>query len=189
MPRPPILPPIDWKALFGRGKTFAAWLAAAENDRHREEMATTARDLPVAARFLRFAEGIERPVHVVCFAEDWCGDVVRHVPVLERLCAAQPQLQTRYLSREDAPDTFARYLTNGGEAVPKFIFLSESFTECANWGPMPKRCRELIARGKSRGEVGHARKKVAALYEVDSSREEVLRELLFCLDIAASTAL
>ena len=71
-----------------------------------------------------------------------------------------------------------RFLTNGGEAIPKFVFLSEDYVECGNWGPMPEECRRLIARGKACGDVPAARKKVALLYEADPERRVVIDELI-----------
>ena len=92
----------------------------------------------------------------------------------------------RYISREQHPEVFVRFLTNGGEAIPKFIFLSDAFVECGNWGPMPGLQRELIARGKACGDVGAARKKVAAFYEADSNNRMVVSELVHLIDIAVS---
>jgi hypothetical protein len=51
---------------------------------------------------------------------------------------------------------------------------------------MPVACRELIARGKACGDVAAARKKVSALYEVDSNRRQAVSELLQLIDIASS---
>ena len=51
---------------------------------------------------------------------------------------------------------------------------------------MLRACRELIRRGKACGDVGAASKKVAALYEADGNRREVIRELTRLIDIAAS---
>jgi hypothetical protein len=92
----------------------------------------------------------------------------------------------RFISRQQWPDVFARFLTNGGEAIPKFIFLSDAFVECGNWGPMPGPCRELVARGKACGNVAAARKKVSGFYEADGNRRMVVSELLELIDIAVS---
>jgi hypothetical protein len=133
-----------------------------------------------------YLAALPRLVHVVAIAEDWCGDVVRHVPVLQRLAEAGPLLKVRYISREQHPEVFLRFLTNGGEAIPKFIFLSDRFVECGSWGPMPDACRELIARGKACGDVATARKKISARYELDANRREVVTELLHLVDVAVS---
>lgn len=187
MPRAPILPLVDWRKIFFGSLEFPQWLESAEHSANRDEMV---RQLDVT-----FIEpvvqgtllGLKRPVHIVAFAEDWCGDVVRHVPVLERLAGISENVITRYVARASHPEVFARFLTNGGEAIPKFVFLNHDFTECGNWGPMPGRCREIIARGKACGDVGAARAKVSALYHADTNRKEVVDELLALIVLASST--
>jgi hypothetical protein len=188
MPRPPILPRIVWGDVFERGLVFEDWLDAAESADQVLAIteALTAQKLePQEEALLQY---LCRPVLVVAFAEDWCGDVVRHVPVLQSLADASGMLHVRYVTRAQHPDVFARFLTNGGEAVPKFIFLSEHYVECGQWGPMPEECRRLIARGKACGDVGAARKKVAALYGADPDKQVVVRELLALAETAAAVA-
>lgn len=188
MPRPPVLDPIDWKAVHDAGKPFPAWLAAAESSEQREAMVELLKHQTIPPHAAAALKGLARPVHVIAIAEDWCGDVVRHVPVLEKLASETNALRVRYIAREDRPDVFARFLTNGGEAIPKFIFLNENFVECANWGPMPAACREAIARGKAAGDVRPARERVSALYAADPEKRTVVRELMDCIDIAAEPA-
>ncbi|MDR3669598.1 MAG: thioredoxin family protein, partial [Holophaga sp.] len=106
--------------------------------------------------------------------------------VLQRLAEAAPNLRVRYISRQQWPDVFVRFLTNGGEAIPTFIFLSEAFVECGSWGPMPAPLGDLIARGKACGNVAAARKKVAGFYEADVNRRMVIAELLGLIDIAVT---
>lgn len=186
MPRPATLPFIDWNTVWESGLDYAAWLSAAESPEQRDKLEVQRLALSLEAAVAGFLAALPRPVHVVAIAEDWCGDVVRHVPVLQRMAEAAPQLKVRYFSREQHPAVFIRFLTNGGEAIPKFIFLSDRFVECGSWGPMPGTCRELIARGKACGDVAAARKKVAALYDLDATRRDVVAELLQLVGIAVS---
>jgi hypothetical protein len=186
MPRPATLPTVDWKAVFGSGLDYAAWLAAAESAEQRDLLEAQREALALEPAVAGFLAALPRAVHVLAIAEDWCGDVVRHVPVLQRLAEAGPLLKVRYISREQHPEVFIRFLTNGGEAIPKFIFLSDRFVECGSWGPMPEGCRELIARGKACGDVAAARRKISVRYEQDSARREVVTELLHLVDIAVS---
>lgn len=188
MPRPPILPAIDWREVFEMGLPYEDWLGRAEDDEKRTALEENLAAQEIDATTASFLTALPKPVHVVAIAEAWCGDVVRHVPVLRKLAETGPQVRVCYLAREDRPDVFARFLTNGGEAIPKFIFLSDTFIECANWGPMPQACRELISRGKACGDVGSARKLVAAAYESDAGKAVVVRELAQCIDIATSTS-
>jgi len=188
MPRPPILPVIDWKSIYDSGKDYAAWLKAAENSEHRDRMETIRRNLSLEPPTVGFLHGMARPVHVMAIAEDWCGDVVRHVPVLARLADEAKDLHVRFITRDQHPDVFVRFLTNGGEAIPKFIFLNDHFVECGSWGPMPATHRELIARGKACGDVAAARKRVAALYEADLQCTEVIAELVHLIGVASALA-
>jgi len=173
--------------IYSAGKTYEDWLAAAENPDHRTLMEASRKHLELPSPIEAFIRALPRPVHVIAIAEDWCGDVVRHVPALQRLADVGSQLRVRYIAREDRPDVFARFLTNGGEAIPKFIFLSDRFVECGNWGPMPDACRAFIARGKACGDVGAARTLVAEAYDADTKRQVVLKELASRIDVAASS--
>ena len=186
MPRPATLPLIDWKSVYESGQAYSAWIAAGESPENRDKMETLRQAQEIEPQSAGFLAALPRSVHVIAIAEDWCGDVVRHVPVLQRLAEAAPNLKVRYISRQQWPDVFARFLTNGGEAIPKFVFLSDAFVECGSWGPMPGPCRELIARGKACGNVGAARKKVSAIYEADGNRRMVVSELLQLIDIAVT---
>ena len=187
MPRAPVLPVLDWKAILDSGQTFEEWLAQA-GDMNRNAMQRTLADQALEPHTEALLGALPRPVYVVAIAEDWCGDVLRHVPVLERLAQAAPQLTIRYITREQHKDVFVRFLTNGGEAIPKFVFISSQFVECGNWGPMPSADRVLIARGKACGDVGAARKKTSQSYQMDAERRIVVEELVDLIQIAVCTS-
>ena len=188
MPRPPILPTVDWRAVFESGKNYSDWRAGGEAPENRDRMEALRAEQTIEPHVIGLLRALPRPVHVIAIAEDWCGDVVRHVPVLQALADAASNLRVRYISREQWPEVFARFLTNGGEAIPKFVFLSDNFVECGNWGPMPDACREIIARGKACGDVASARRKVGGLYDADHNRRIVVAELIHLIDIASSIA-
>jgi len=185
MPRPPILPPIEWKSVFESGKPYERWIKEGSSPENREKMEGLRKDLVLEPQVSAHLAALPRTVNVVAIAEDWCGDVVLQVPVLARFAQGAPNLKVSFISREQHPQLFARFLTNGGEAIPKFIFLSDAWVECGNWGPMAAPLRELISRGKACGDVGTARKKVAALYQADPARTDTQHELLALLDIAS----
>jgi len=186
MPKPPTLPTVNWAEVFDSGLDYKSWLNSGSSPENCAKMEELREGLTLEPQTAAFLAKLRKTVYVVAIAEDWCGDVVRHVPVLQRLADAAPNLKVRYITREQWPNVFVRFLTNGGEAIPKFIFLSDEWVECGNWGPMPEQCRELVARGKACGDIPAARKKVHALYEADAKRIMVISELLHHLDIASS---
>jgi hypothetical protein len=186
MPRPPTLPTLDWESILAKGLDFEAWLAKAEFEEKRAKMEEARKTQALDPAVEAHLAALPRRVHVAAIAEDWCGDVVRHAPVLQRMADAAPNLSVRFLYREQVPEVFVRFLTNGGEAIPKFIFLSDKFVECGHWGPLPSACAERIARGKACGDVKAAREKVKQLCEADSEKRAVVSELLHLIDIASS---
>lgn len=188
MPRPPLLPTLNWPDIFERGVEYAAWLDEAENQTHREKMDEFYERVSLSDSDEAMLRAIDRPVHVVAIAEDWCPDVVRHVPILMKMADATDHIRVRFIAREDGLDAFTRFLTIGGEAIPKFIFLSDQFVECGAWGPMQADCRELIARGKACGDLKTAREKVFARYKSDPERRQVLAELRALFETASCSA-
>lgn len=188
MPRPPLLRVIDWEEVFKSGQDFASWMDDAESDENRNKMAASLDAISLDAEVAAGLAALKRPVHVVAIAEDWCGDVVRHVPALQAMAEASDQLLVSFITREQYLDVFTRFLTNGGEAIPKFIFLSDKFVECGNWGPMPDACRQTIARGKACGDVGAARKLVSAAYDADPGLKVVVGELFALVKTASAEA-
>ena len=188
MPRPPILPTNDWKTIYRAGKSYEGWLATGESKENCKKINDSRNELELTPAIQGYLKALSKPVYIIVIAEDWCGDVIRHVPVLQKLADSATAINIRYLVREDSPETFVRFLTNGGEAIPKFIFFNQDFVECGNWGPMPAECRELIARGKACDDVKAAREKVATLYEIDNHCHGVVKELLRCIDIASATS-
>jgi thiol-disulfide isomerase/thioredoxin len=188
VPRPPVLPILDWKVIFESGLPFEQWLDTAESDQNRETMQQSLAGQELEPQLEALLAALPRPVYVVAIAEPWCGDVRRHVPVLQRLAHAAPNLEVRYISRQQHPDVFARFLTNGGEAIPKFVFLSDQFVECGNWGPMPAADRVLIARGKACGDLGAARQKVGQSYQADADHRIVIEELIDLINVATCTS-
>ena len=188
MPMPPLLPLLDWEAIFHKGLEWSAWLNIAGKPANREALEKTLTEIVLEPSVRAFVANLPGKVQVVAIAEDWCGDVRRHAPVLQALAAVGDRLQVRYVSREIGADAFLRHLTNGGEAIPKFVFLSERFVESGNWGPMPSAERRIVARGKAAGDIAGARALVAARYAADPKKLDVLRELLDLVDVASTVA-
>lgn len=186
MPRPPVLPLIDWKAVFNKGLDYADWIEQGERPDRADEIREILAKQIVPAEAATALNSLTRPVHILAIAENWCGDVVRHVPVLQKICDQSEALHLRYITREGNEDVFARFLTNGGEAIPKFVFFSDQYVECGNWGPMPAAYRQWIARGKACGDGGGARQKVSAAYAADPERLQTLNEMMDLIEIASA---
>ena len=172
MPRPPMLPIPDREAIFNQGITYAEWLANPDTQSHGDKIKNFYNASIFTTEVQAALSKIETPVKIIAIAETWCGDVIRHAPLLVKMCeATQGMAEIRFISREDAPEFFIRFLTNGGESLPKFVFCSAEFTEVGNWGPMSETPRSYISEGKAVGDVRAAREKVSAFYKENGAHE------------------
>lgn len=189
MPRPSLLPILDWEVIYQSGLPFDAWIENAESEERAQAMEDVRRAVPLHEAAKAVLDRIPREVYIVAIAEDWCGDVVRHIPVLQAIDDLCPYVFVRYIKREDHLDVFARFLTNGGESIPMVIFLNDQWVECGHWGPMPRDCAAVIARGKACGDLKKAREVVGQLYAADPDRQIVVDELIEMIDIASARSL
>ena len=186
MPMPPLLETIQWSTVYESGVDFDAWLTEGENEKHIEIMKKIRETQSLDDEILNRIASITKNVHVVAIAEDWCPDVVRHAPILQKICDQSDMLSMHFITRDAHKNAFIRFLTNGGEAIPKFIFLSDTFVECGNWGPMTRAFRDLISRGKACNDVAAAREIIHEAYLSDKERTDVVEELMDLIDIAGA---
>ena len=189
MPRPPILPVPDRAAIFNNARSWDDWINNPDDESQAERIRANYEAIELDDKTLSALAKLDEPVRIIAIAETWCGDVIKQVPLLLRMVeATNGKAELKFIWREDHPDFFARFLTNGGEAVPKFVFCNEAFTEVGNYGPMPSTPRKFISMGKSIGDVGSARRKVAEFYENDGY-DESIKELLELFELAALSEL
>jgi hypothetical protein len=83
--------------------------------------------------------------------ESWCGDAAQSVPVLQQMALAAPQIEIRFLLRDQQPAVMNAYLTNGGKSIPKLVCLRQSdlSRELGTWGPRPANLQALMEDWKT----------------------------------------
>lgn len=79
-------------------------------------------------------ESFQREMKVLVLAGTWCGDCVNQCPIFEHFADAAPQIDVRYLDRDDSPEVAAALKTCGGARVPCVVFLSEDNEFCGRYG-------------------------------------------------------
>ena len=97
MARPPVLPALDWPAVFASALTWESWLGTAEKAEHRDLLRRSLHDLILDETAGSRLARLPRKVHVLAIAETWCGDVRRHAPTLQRLADAGDRVDVRFL--------------------------------------------------------------------------------------------
>ncbi|USG68135.1 thioredoxin family protein [Brevibacillus ruminantium] len=80
-------------------------------------------------------------------AAEWCGDVVRNVPVVLR-ALEETEMPTEIMIMEDHLDLMDQFLTMGGRAIPVVIFADTGGHVLAQWGPRPKHVQAVMTAFK-----------------------------------------
>lgn len=92
---------------------------------------------------LRFRDDLR----CLILAADWCGDVVRNVPVVFRLLEAA-EMPTEVLIMEEHLDVMDQFLTMGGRAIPVIIFTDTGGHVLGTWGPRPAHVQAVMTKFK-----------------------------------------
>lgn len=82
-------------------------------------------------------------LRVLILAADWCGDVVRNVPVVFRILETAG-IKTEVLILEENPEVMDDFLTMGGRSVPIVIFADTGGYVLGHWGPRPQHVQVLM---------------------------------------------
>ncbi len=94
----------------------------------------------------------------VVLTESWCGDAAQIVPIINKIAEeAGEKLEARFLLRDENPDLIDEFLTNGGRAIPKLIFVKEEKVENTtklkiinSWGARPTEAQNLVNEYKEK---------------------------------------
>ncbi|KIL36829.1 hypothetical protein SD71_05315 [Cohnella kolymensis] len=124
-------------------------------------------------------------------AADWCGDVVRNVPVVFQ-AMEKAGIPTEVFIMEEHLDFIDQFLTMGGRSIPVVLITDTGGHLLAQWGPRPKHVQEVMIEFKQRNtdreaadyqdNLAAARKEMMARYGEDTGYQTVilkeLRDLL-----------
>lgn len=127
----------------------------------------------------------------VILAADWCGDVVRNVPVVFQ-ALEHSGVPVEVLIMEQHLDTMDDFLTLGGRSIPVVIFVDTGGFVLGRWGPRPTYVQEPMVKFKTENpdreapdyqdNLASARKEIMARYGEGTEYQQLivkeLRELV-----------
>jgi hypothetical protein len=79
---------------------------------------------------------------------DWCGDVVRNIPVVFH-AMEKAGIPTEVLIMEENLDLMDEHLTMGGRAIPVVLFIDTGGHLLGKWGARPKHVQEVMVAFKA----------------------------------------
>jgi thiol-disulfide isomerase/thioredoxin len=124
------------KERFYSGLTLAEFVAGMKENRDKFEENLRNVELRDEDK-ARLAQANE-PVRVVVIAEDWCGDVLRYLPVLVKMAQRADRWEVRVFYRDANPDLIERWLKDGTHrAIPVVAFFDEDWNELGYYQEKP----------------------------------------------------
>jgi hypothetical protein len=125
---------MDWKSTFNSALRYREFLDTCANESHRQRWQALYDRVQLTNAQIQLLAGFTRQMNVLCLTGAWCGDCVNQCPILLRFADASPQIDLRFVDR-DENTTLRDYLSICfGNRVPMVVFLSEEFAECGRYG-------------------------------------------------------
>jgi thiol-disulfide isomerase/thioredoxin len=176
---------------FQQGLSYSAYLDQIKVNKARFEEFYKFQVKPEDAKDLQELAGRPNgPAKMLVLGEDWCGDVIRGMPMLARVADAAG-LEISIFPRDDHHDIMNEYLKNGEwMSIPVAVFYTKDHEYICHWIERPASAeREIAEIGDAiRAEspdideqaFGRARRERTAARAADWQQDSVteLKELL-----------
>lgn len=117
---------------FEEGKPLALYMEEMSTLKDNSYRVYNGFTLPEGEAFIEALKA-KKP-NILVITEDWCGDAMINNAILRKIAEAA-DLDVRAVLRDENLDLIDRYLTNGGRAIPIYIFLSKEGEVLGTWGP------------------------------------------------------
>jgi hypothetical protein len=125
---------------FEQGFTYADYIAQIKVNKARfEEFYNNFQVKPEEADTLKkLSQRPDGPTRMLVLGEDWCGDVVRGLPVLARIAEATG-LEMRVFPRDEHHDIMNEFLKNGQwMSIPTAVFYTRDHEYICHWIERPE---------------------------------------------------
>jgi thiol-disulfide isomerase/thioredoxin len=121
---------------FGQGLTITEYINGMQENREKLE-GNYSNTVLTNAEIERIQKS-NIPVNVLVIAEDWCGDVLRYLPMLARMAEVATNWKVRIFYRDRNLDLAERWLKDGiHRAIPVIAFFDENWNELGYYQEKP----------------------------------------------------
>lgn len=94
----------------------------------------------------------QRPMIWLVLTEAWCGDAAQNLPVFAKMAALQPNIQLKFILRDENPAIMDQFLTRSTRSIPKVIALDAiNLAVLGHWGPRPAEADIMVQSLKASG--------------------------------------
>ena len=119
---------------------------------NRQRMSRLGKTVRLRESLVEKAQSVGRKMIWLIITEGWCGDAAQNIPIIEKIAAENPNIETRYVLRDENLELMDAYLTHNARSIPKLIALdAEKLEEIGVWGPRPKAAMDYYFEMKAQG--------------------------------------
>ena len=117
------------------------------NDRRMNRLDKTIR---LSEETIASAKDVKAPITWLVLTEGWCGDAAQNLPFLNKMAELNPNIDIRFVLRDENLSLIDAFLTNGNRSIPKVIMLDNETNKVLNsYGPRPSNATKLVNDYKS----------------------------------------
>ncbi len=135
---------------FDSGLNYDAWMKHIQRNIPKFEFNYSATSVPpaTAGALQALAQKDGGPARVLVLGEDWCPDVFRGLPVIQRMAEAAGW-ELRAFPRDDNADIMSEFLKGGEhQSIPAVVFYTKDHQYLTHWIERPAKADAEM------GEVG-----------------------------------
>lgn len=102
----------------------------------------------ITAELMDKLMSIDQKMTWLVITEGWCGDAAQNLPFLNKMAELNPNIDLRFVLRDENLPLMDDFLTNGGRSIPKLVALDDSFNVLGTWGPRPEPVQKAFLANK-----------------------------------------
>lgn len=136
---------MNWKEAFQTGLAYQEFLEkyGSPSDQSKWDFSLQAAVLTSDQKQL--LSGFKREINVLCMSGAWCGDCVEHCPVFFRISQTIPNMNLRFIDRDQNQEVNEFLRICGAARVPQCVVMSEEFEPVRFLGDRPlSKYRQMV---------------------------------------------
>ncbi len=83
-------------------------------------------------------------MHWLAITEGWCGDSAQNLPMINKIANQLPDVELKFILRDDNLDIMDAFLSNNKRSIPKLIAMDAQHNILFQWGPRPLELQKLF---------------------------------------------
>ena len=125
---------MNFAPFFTNGYTYQNFLAKYGTPDQQQRWAKLHARVKLSHAQKELLRSYKREMKVLVMAGAWCGDCVEQCPIFEHIAAENPNIQIRYVDRDDCGELKTELNLCGAPRVPQVVFLSEDDQPVGRYG-------------------------------------------------------